>query len=33
MADHSGRKVTLDQQGNLLLIGLNRSEKRNAADT
>ena len=33
MADHSGRKVTLDQQGNLLLIGLNRPEKRNAADT
>ena len=33
MADHSGRKVTLDQKGNLLLIGLNRPEKRNAADT
>jgi enoyl-CoA hydratase/carnithine racemase len=33
MEDNSARKVTLEQEGHLLLIGLNRPEKRNAADT
>jgi len=33
MEDNSAHKVTLEQEGHLLLIGLNRPEKRNAADT